>query len=249
MKISEALGSDIPLALREVVERTFLDLERHYLAREWQSVGSDCGHFVEAVRRIIEHYLFGSYTPVGKSLPAFNEACLKSYENKSGEDSLRILLPRLLYSLYALRNKRSMGHLGLEPAKQMDAMLLLYGAKWSLAELIRLTSDADVSEAFLLINRLSEHEISPIWREGDIIRVLDPKASARDKVILVLGLVGPMSDKRLQQIVEYKHASNFKKILKRLHASKLIEYSGADCSISPLGLADAKRLSEKPNMS
>lgn len=50
---------------------------------------------------------------------------------------------------------------------------------------------------------------------------------------------------KLRNIIEYKNLTNFRKILKRLHDAKLIEYSPAVCKISPTGFASAKRLSEK----
>lgn len=193
----------------------------------------------------MDHLLFGTYKPIGKSLDAFNESALIKYRDAKGDESLRILMPRQLWALYALRNKRSMGHLGLGPALQIDANILLYGAKWAVAELIRLSSTIPIHEATGFIERIVEHQISPIWREGDIVRIVNPKVSARDQTLILLGFVGEMDENGLRQIIEYKHAANFRKILKRLHALKLIEYAPQLVRISPTGFAEAKSLVDK----
>lgn len=245
MDIKNALGSSIPEELRESVEKTFSELQKNYLRRDWKSVGIDAGHFVEATRRIVDHILFGKYKPIGKSLDSFNESALAKYRDAPADESLRILIPRQLWALYSLRNKRSIGHLGVGPALQIDANILLYGSKWIVAELVRLTSGLPVHAAMILVDSIVEHHVSPIWREGEITRILNPKMVARDQVLILLSFVGEMGEEKIRSIVEYKNFSNFRKILRRLHEAKLIEYSGALCKVSPTGFKEAQYLVDK----
>lgn len=138
-----------------------------------------------------------------------------------------------------------MGHLGAGPALQIDASILLNGAKWVVAELIRLTSDLQVDEAVKIIDRIVEHELSPIWREGEVTRILNPKVPARDQALILLAFVGEMDEEKLRSIIEYKNVTNFRKILRRLHDAKLVEYSSKLITISPTGFREAKALAEK----
>ena len=239
------MGSSVPQDLREAVSDTFGEIQRNYLRREWKSVGVDAGHFVEAVRRVIEHSLFGKYTPIGKSLSSFSDKTLEKYLNSQGDESFRLLIPRQLWALYGLRNKRSMGHLGVTPAKQMDAHLLLNGAKWTVAELIRLTTDLPQAQAQATVDKVIEQQISPVWSEGEVVRILNPKVPARAQVLILLTLFGDMAEEQLRGIVEYKNATNFRKILRRLHEVKLIEYVPEGSKVSPTGAIEANQAIEK----
>lgn len=96
LDVKGALGATIPDELRDSVSRTFAEMQRSYLRRSWKAVGVDAGHFVEAVRRVVDHALFGKYKPIGKSLDSFNEGALQKYRDASGEEAMRILIPRQL---------------------------------------------------------------------------------------------------------------------------------------------------------
>src|SRR5688572_28399603 len=103
----------------------YQEVESNYYLKSWKTSELDAGHFVEAIRRFIELRLFGKYTPIGQRLSTFNDAALKAYENAAGEESYRIHIPRVLYSIYGIRNKRGVGHLGLVSPNHMDASFIV----------------------------------------------------------------------------------------------------------------------------
>lgn len=243
MRIRDALGSDAPTDVATAIEEKYLEVLRHYVRRNWKTSGLDAGHFVEASRRLLDFRLFGAFTPIGKTLPSFNEGLLQKYRDAPGDESYRILIPRQLWALNALRNKRSIGHLGVEPASEIDATMLLYGAKWVLGEFVRIAPQTDVQAARNLIDRIIERQEVAIWREGDLIRVLDPKVKAREQVLLILAFTGDKTETELRIHVGYKNQTNFKKILRRLDDANLIAYDSNRCRISPTGIFEAEKLS------
>lgn len=244
MRIRDALGADAPTDVAAAIEEKYLEVLRHYVRRNWKTSGLDAGHFVEASRRLLDFRLFGTYAPIGKTLPTFNEGLLQKYRDAPGDESYRLLIPRQIWSLNALRNKRSIGHLGVEPANEIDATMLLYGAKWVLGEFVRLAPQVDSIAARDLIDRIIKRQEVAIWREGDLIRVLDPKVKAREQILLILAFTGDKSENELRTHVGYKNPTNFKKILKRLDQAKLIAHDAARCRISPTGIFEAERLSQ-----
>jgi hypothetical protein len=244
MRLNDLLISSSNDEIGNAITTSYDEIVRHYVLRNWKTAGLDAGHFVEAVRRFLEFKLFGAATPIGKGLPTFNEATLKSYLDATGDESYRILIPRLLWSLYALRNKRSIGHLGAVPANEIDASILLNGSKWVLSEIVRLCSKGSESETRSLVHRLVERQEMAVWREDDIIRVLDPKIGAREKILIILALTGEKSESELKDHVVYANGTNFRKILRRLDRSNLIAYSSARCRISPTGAVAAEKAIE-----
>ena len=137
MQINTILEKASDKKLAEHIINSFKEVERNYHLKSWKTSSLDAGHFVEAVRRLIELKLFGQYTPINKPLPNFNDKCLNSYLNKQGEESYRIHIPRLLFTIYGIRNKRGIGHISNIKPNKIDSTLILSSCKWVLAEIIR----------------------------------------------------------------------------------------------------------------
>jgi hypothetical protein len=244
MRLNDVIERASKKEISDAICQSYSEIVKHFLFRNWKTAGLDAGHFVEAVRRFLEIRLFGKTQPIGKSLPKFNETELSRYANAAGDESYRILIPRTLWSLYALRNKRSIGHLGAVPASEIDATLLLNGAKWVLSEIIRLESTLDADQTRSLVSSVIKRHEGIVWNEGDITRVLDISLDARQRALIILGFVGDRSEEQLRQEVQYKNPTNFRKILQRLDKANLICYSKDKVVISPTGLMEAERIAE-----
>jgi hypothetical protein len=245
VKLLDVLTSASSPPIAKAIVDSYAEIVRHYALRNWKTAGLDAGHFVEAVRRFIEHKLFGQSTPIGKGLPKFNEGALKSYESASGDESYRILIPRVLFGIYAIRNKRSIGHLGAVAASQLDAMLLMNSAKWIVAELVRLNATGSAEDTRHLVEVLIQREIETLWQEGGIVRILDNSMRARGKILVLLALRGDQAPGQLREIIEYKRERDFVKILRELHNTRFIELTDELVTISPKGIAEAEKLLAK----
>jgi hypothetical protein len=243
MSIGSALKSKFPGDICDALLAAYKEIEENFFIQKWKATELDAGHFVEASRRLIEQELFGTHTALGKGLPNFNDTELRRYENSAGEESLRILIPRILKSIYNVRNKRGIGHLGLISANEMDSTLILYSVKWVLAEFVRLATGADPNATQGMIDSIVERRIGVLWKVGGIQRILEYKMPTKDQILVLLFDSSPKSDAELRQIIEYKRTSDFKKILKSLHVQRLIEYSPTgQCLITPRGLPMAETI-------
>lgn len=240
MNLREFLESASNDEIGKSLSGIYDDIIQHYVMRRWKGLGLDSGHFVEAARRFLELKLFGKATPIAKQISKFNEAALNAYLNASGDEAYRALIPRVLWSIYALRNKRSIGHLGAVPANEIDATLLLNCAKWVLAEIVRLESSLSAEETRKLVTGIISRQEPAIWTDGTIIRVLDNALGAREKALVALAFLGKKSEIELRDAVRYRNSTNFRKILKRLDEKSLISFTHDVCVISPTGLTEAE---------
>jgi hypothetical protein len=167
--------------------------------------------------------------------------------NRVGDRSLRVLIPRLLPVLYEIRNNRGVGHVGgdVDP-NHMDAEAVQATASWIMAELVRIFHGVTTEEAQDTVDALVERKSPLIWVVGDIKRVLDPKMSAKDQVLVLLHhSTGWVSVADLVKWVEYSNASAFRsKVLVPLRKDRLIEFDSDRglARISPIG---AKNVEEK----
>jgi len=249
MNPESILKSKYPADVVDALLNAYREIEHNYALRKWKVSELDAGHFVEASRRMLEYALFGISTPIGKDLPKFNESALKSYEQAKGEESLRILIPRVLWSIFGIRNKRGVGHVGLVSPNQMDSGLILGNVKWALAEFVRLASGLSPEDTQSLVDDIVRRRLELIWEYGEIMRVLHPKIPAREQILLLLYDKSPQKGNDLQASVEYSNSTNFKAILRDLHRKRLIVVTGdSSCIITPVGIINAEELVRKWNL-
>jgi hypothetical protein len=241
MIIKTILQNSSDAILANEIVSAYEEIEKNFISKNWKVTELDAGHFVEAVRRFIELKLFGNYTPIGTTLQSFNDPLLRSYENATGDESYRILIPRTLYSIYAIRNKRGVGHIGLVKPNQIDATLIFQSVKWTLAELIRLNSTIDINETDKLISQITQRQLDILWKQDGITRILNKNMRIDKKVLILLYDTSPQSKDQLQLNTKYRDKSAFKKILKKLDSNLLIEFKQDDsCHITPLGENEAE---------
>jgi hypothetical protein len=193
---------------------------------------------------MIEYQLDSKYTPLSDKLKNFNEKILAEYENHDSKypEEYRIIIPRCLYAMYCLRNKRGMIHKNHIDPNRMDATVLLNNTKWVLAELFRLVSKLSFEDTESVINTIICKETAMVWNNGICLRILDTKMSAKNKVLCLLYIKDGQTDTELRNAIEYKNITDFKKLLKSLHKDRLIEYLNSKCLISPLGIEIAEKL-------
>lgn len=246
MNPRDILKNGFGAAIADAILDAYQEIERNYVLRKWKTSELDAGHFVEAVRRALDLELSGTYKAFNKSLPPFNDNTLKAYEQATGDQSYRLLIPRSLKSVYNIRNKRGVAHISDVNPNEMDATFILYTVKWVLAELLRLNSDLPIDQTQALLDKVVERQCSLIWKEGNITWVLAPGMKAREQVLILLYDISPRTDTELQDITEYSNATNLKKILKRLHTQKLIYYyDDGNCRLSPNGVPVAEEIIRK----
>lgn len=222
----------------------YREIESNYFVEKWKPSELDAGHFVEASRRVLEFELFGTFTPVAEEISKFNETAMKRYEGAKGDDSYRILIPRALHAIYAIRNKRGVGHLGGVSPNEMDATFILYTVKWVLAEIVRLSSGLSIPETQRAVDAIVERHLPALWKHDDFVRVLNPTMTARDQVLVHLYDKDSQTEVQLREAIEYSNAGRFRKaVLSDLHKRRLIFWNpNGGCLISPTGRLEAERI-------
>jgi hypothetical protein len=241
MNIEPILATQFPSDVVRALLEAYKEIESNFAIEKWKASELDAGHFVEAARRMIEHKLFGISTPIGISLAHFNDAELRRYEQGSGDDSYRMLIPRALKAVFNVRNKRGIGHLGAVSANEMDATYILYSTKWILAEFVRLASGLSPDKTQELIDSIVERRLSVLWKHKDITRVLATGILARNQILILLYDRNLQTETELRDAIEYKNSSNFRQILCALHRERLIEFAlEKQISITSTGIMRAE---------
>lgn len=242
--------SSLPSELKEALMQSFNNVRRNYTESRWEPSELNGGKFCEAVFRIIEWYTSPNhqYTPIGSQINNFG-ASVRRFENLSAmPDAIRFHLPNALLFLYAVRNRRGVGHLGgdVDP-NRMDAEAVVGMTNWIMAELVRIFHAIDLEDAQKVVEGIVEKRNALVWEVADVRRILNPALQHKDRCLVLLHSTHPVPvpEPTLFQWCEHSNTTNFRKqILQELHKERLIEYDPTKrlVYLSPTGITDAEKL-------
>jgi hypothetical protein len=238
--VADNLLAGIPAGLRSQLLGAYQQIVRNFRDARWEPSELNGGKFSEVVYTILKGYVENNYPASASKPPNMVDAC-RSLENSSAPRSIRIQIPRMLISLYEIRNNRGVGHVGgdVDP-NHMDAAVVVAMAKWIVAELVRLFHNVDTAAAAQAIDAIVEREIPVVWEVGGKQRILDTTLTMKEKVLLILYRnKDAILDSKLVDWVEHSNPSVFRRdVLRPSHREKLVEYNEAtgEVHISPKGV-------------
>jgi len=217
----------IPSGLRDPLIAEYQDIVRNYMERRWRPSELSGGRFCEIVYTILDGHASGSYAGTPSKPSNFVDACRRLEQNTNVPRSFQILIPRLLPALYEIRNNRNVGHVGgdIDP-NHMDSVAVLTTTNWIMAELVRVLHQLpSMDDAQAVVDALAERRIPLIWQDGDIKRVLDPKMSLQEQILVLLaGGSGPIPANNLRIWTECSRGY-LNRLLRRLHKNREIEFN------------------------
>lgn len=238
------LLSAIPKGLRTPLIDEYNKILKNFRERRWEPTGLNGGKLAEITYTILKGHIDGKFPAKPKKPPNMVDSCrnLEKEDKNKFCRSVRIQIPRILITLYEIRNNRNIGHTGgdVDP-NYMDSIAVVYMSKWVLSELVRVFHATTMDAAKDAIEAIVCRETSLIWEVDGKKRVLDTKMSKPDQTLLLLNSIpGKESEKNLCEWVEHSNPTIFRRdVLKKLHKRKFIEYNSTNqtAQISPNGIA------------
>lgn len=226
MLAPSTLLSILPSGLRIPLIEEYNSIVNNFLEHRWSPSELSGGKFCEIVYTILEGYASGNFASSPNKPRDFVTACRVLESNAINPRSFQILIPRLLPTLYEIRNNRGVGHAGgdVNP-NPMDATAVLAMASWVMAELIRIFHKSTIAEAQLAVDSLVERRMPIVWTDGDVRRVLRTGLKLKDQILLLIGSTS--SSLKVDDIfvwTEYSNRSHFNKTIRALHSSRFIEF-------------------------
>jgi hypothetical protein len=236
------LLASVPTTLQGELVQAFNEIERNFRESRWEPSELNGGKLCEVVYSILKGYVDGSY-PASSSKPRNMVDACRNLEQTPATfpRSVRIQIPRMLMSLYEVRNNRGVGHVGgdVDP-NHMDAVCVLQMAKWILAELIRIFHNVSTQEASDVVDALSDRSLPIVWKIGGVSRILDTSMSMLNKTLVLLySEPSGLTESMLISFLEHSNASVYRRdILRKAHKKRLIEYNETEkrATISPSGV-------------
>jgi len=241
-EVEKILNASFDNELTNALLDAFFEIKRNYYLGKHRPGELEAGRFCEACIRCLQQMGRGKYTPLNKRLKRFDIEIgeLESLDASNTHESIRIHIPRLLLSVYGIRNRRDVGHIGGDVSpNEADCLLVMCVCSWALAEIIRLIYQCTLSEAQNLVDTLVEREVPVVQDFDGFIKVLNPKLTAGDKILAILYAKESRgaSVEELRMSLKSVKDSTFRTALNRLeHQQAYIHRSGNECKITRAGI-------------
>jgi hypothetical protein len=186
------VAATVPEPLIQALLDTYLEVKENFYFGRFRPSELEGGRFAEAAIRVAQHLATGSHVPLDRRLPQFDQVvlALSQVPVAKSHESLRLHIPRALWSVYAVRNRRDVGHIGgdVNP-NRADAHFVMSVCDWVLAELVRLTFNYSLLEAQTVVDDLVERKIPLVQDFNGFPKILRTDLSIPDK-IMILAYVG-----------------------------------------------------------
>ncbi|WP_299049188.1 hypothetical protein [uncultured Tateyamaria sp.] len=214
----------VPVGLRQPLLAEYDSIVANYAEHRWSPAELSGGRFCEIVYTILSGHAAGAYASTPSKPANFVNACRQLEQNGHVPRSFQILIPRLLPSLYEVRNNRGVGHVGgdVDP-NQMDATFVLSSANWIMCELVRVYHSLPIQQAQTIVDKLSEQRVPLVWVKGNTRRILRPEMKQKQQILVLLASSNGASLAELIDWLEIKNRTYFMKMLRDMHKDRLLE--------------------------
>jgi len=176
----QALSARCPASLASKLVDHFLEIRRDVATRTLGRAAP--GKFVEVFVQVLRFLETGSF----EEQPKVDEYLRQLDDRGSNlDDGLRICAARIARAMYTLRSKRNIAHTGTVDPNNYDLALLLHGAQWLLAELLRLTSNLTMEQAGALIAQV-QAPIGGLVEDFGTRRIVLADLSVGNQILVLL---------------------------------------------------------------
>jgi hypothetical protein len=240
-KIESSLAAQAPVQVVKALLDAYSELKDNFNFERFRPSELEGGRFAEAAIRVVQHLATGSHHPMGKPLPPFDKilGTLETIPSAKAHDSLRIHIPRALWAIYGIRNRRDVGHIGgdVNP-NRADAYFVIALCDWVLAELIRLTFSCSLVEAQAMVDNLVERKVPIIQDFAGFQKILRTDLSIPDRIMVLAyknGANGVRIDDLEKWLKPVKPGPIGVAVL-RLDRKAFVHRGDDNCFITPLGI-------------
>lgn len=235
--ISPPLPKDIAEGLVSSYVETRQDLTTGTLGRVAP------GKFVEKLVQALQFLETGAFD----NSPSVDSYLRKIESRQSSlDDGLRLLASRIGRSMYGLRSKRNIAHIGPIDPNLYDLRYLFEGARWVMAELIRVLTTLPMDEAGALVGQIGA-PVDEFLETFDEKRLVLADTSVRNELLIILKSIYPDARKKgeLVRDLDRRNARSVGKRIGELWQDKLIEEVKEGFKLTRAGYREAQTLIRK----
>jgi len=179
----------LPIDLAAKLVEQYDRLKRRAVAGDHEGVQETSGKVAEHILRATQHMAGLAHIPLRTEIRNMHREtlALEGLPAAQANDSIRLVLPRMIATVYTLRNKRSGGHTASEvDPSQADALTAERMTDWMMAEVFRLGNNLPPDQAEAAIAALVQRRIPAVYATGSYRRVLKTDLEPEQEILVLL---------------------------------------------------------------
>ncbi len=249
MLIFNELKNVLPEKIIKEIEAEYLGIKHSYYSKDVTSCGIHAARFCELVSALICQTELAQLKNINSI--HFNqniEKLLKSQKNSARDEILKLLIPRVLSSIYTLRNKKKIAHIKEYIPERIDMKYIRISIDWILSQLLLIYCNINNNDVIKWLESISFEEIKGLERfeDGNII-FFDHKISIPNKILISLSMFysgGRIDKKELFENLDIKNNSSFITALGRLKERRMIHQNNKGIILTKKGIQKAEQIIE-----
>jgi len=239
--LKEELAKILPIKIVEDLIESYNDLLNEYIKGNWKYTLVQGGRFIENTFRALYFLATKEEVKEVKNIQKVMKMLLQIPEGKVPE-SIRIIIPKIAYSVYSLRSKRDSVHVKPIPSGYIDSTFVVTASGWILAEFLRLSHNIEEKEIVEIINSLVSRKVPFIEKHGEETFVTKRLGCKEEILLLLLNTPEGMTRSQIGKILgKFYSSSRITHSLDELEKNKegsLVVYSETNKKYYITGLGE-----------
>lgn len=246
------LSNNLPKTYIDLIEHEYNELKNSYYLEDKMKVGIHSGRFCELISSLLCHQEFNQKDDLNKIKFDPNITKLEnSPKNNAKEEISRLMIPRVLRSIYTIRSKKKIAHIKTFDPVKIDLKFINIAVDWVISQLLIIYCNVNSDEVPKYFERISLDDFRKVERfeNGDIV-FNAPNLSFTAKLLFILADFynkGRISKETLLKIAKPKNTSYITIYLNRMKNNNLVHINEKGIILTKWGMAEAREIRKELN--
>jgi len=246
------LSSNLPKTYITLIEQEYNELKNSYYSEEKTKVGIHSGRFCELISSLLCLKELNQNDDLNKINFDQNIKNFKnSKKNSAKEEISRLMIPRVLRSIYTIRSKKKIAHIKTFDPMKVDLKFINIAVDWVISQLLIIYCNVNSDEVIKYFERVSLDDFRKVERfeDGDIV-FNAPNLSFTDKLLFILADFynkGRIDEDILLKISKPKNNSYIRTYLNRMEKNTLVHINEEGIKLTKWGMERAREVRKKLN--
>ncbi len=187
--VFKLLKNSFPKDYINKIEEEYKEIKIAYIIEDETKIGIHTGRFCELVSSLLSNKELNQQEDLNKIKFDRNINLLinSPKSNHPTEEITRLLIPRILRSIYTIRSKKKIAHIKNFNPQKIDLKLMNISADWVLSQLLLIYCNIQDDTIINYLETISYEDFKMVERfENGEILFEDPKISLTNKILFVL---------------------------------------------------------------
>lgn len=252
--IFKVLSKSLPQNYVNLIDQEYNELKNSYYLEDKTKVGIHSGRFCELISSLLCHQEFTQSEDLNNI--DFNKNIQKleggSKKKSPHEEVSRLMIPRVLRSIYTIRSKKKIAHIKTFDPVKIDLKFINIAVDWVISQLLIIYCKVNSDEVLKYFERISLDDFRKVERfeNGDIV-FNAPNLTFKNKLLFILADFynkGRISQETLLKISKPKNKKYISTYLSQMKSKHLVHIDENGIILTKWGMEKAREIRKELNV-